>query len=185
MKSRKLLWLFLLLALPVLACRLGSTPAVEIPEETIQVSAEEAEALKEEVRAVASQIAETGQAELQITEVQLTSYVALQLQEQGFTELTEPQIYLRSGQILVAGRYQDGLTIFVVISPVLNNGSIELTLVTAQIGPAPAPDSLVERIQTELDERAAPALQNWLNANFYLETLTIADGMMTLGGTKP
>ena len=92
--------ILLLLAAVTLACNLGSrqTPAPPPP-----VSTEAVQNLEATLENAADKIRETGEVQLEIDEAQLTSLVAFKLQESGDDLISDPQVYLRDGQIQVFG----------------------------------------------------------------------------------
>ena len=106
------------LILAVLACTINiGGPA--FPDQRIPVSTQAMGELETALQAAEDAAAETGQLSLVITEPQITAYLASLLQDQSEPLFTDPQVYLRNGQIQIFGLAQQGYfqaTIEIVIT---------------------------------------------------------------------
>jgi hypothetical protein len=167
-----------------LACNLF--PRVpELPMETIPVTTEAVEDLKKEIQEAAEQAAQTGTISLVIKEAELTSLVAFELENQTNMPLTEPQVYLRDGQILVAGNVtQENASLPVSIAVGVSvdpQGVPVFTILAAQLGELPLPQPMVEQFSVELErafnENIRPRLGDTV-----IDGILIADGQMTITG---
>jgi hypothetical protein len=174
--------ILLLLAAVTLACNLGSraTPAPPPP-----VSTEAVENLEATLENAAESIRETGEVHLELDETQLTSLIAFELQESGEDMVSDPQVYLRDGQIQVFGNVErqniSGTARVALAVEIDEDGRPDLNVVSASLGPFPVPQQMVDRIETELNEAFSEQLDS-LAPNTHFESITIADGKMTITG---
>ncbi len=175
-------------ALVLLAAALACTISVggpDLPENPPPVSTEAVLELQEQVKLALEQAAITGQLTLTITESQLTSMLAFRLSEQEDPALTEPQVYLRDGQLQVYGRVRQGVFVanvgLVLNAAVDENGQPKIEVVSVDLGPLPAPEGLNRAIAALVTEAYAGSLGP-VATGIRLESITIADGLMTLSG---
>jgi hypothetical protein len=129
--------------------------------------------------------AQTGTVNLQITEAQLTSYLAFKLESQSQPLITDPQVLLRNGQMQVFGKAQSGMftanvsiTLTVSVDP---SGQPKIQITNQDFGPLPAPQGLNEAVSAMIGEAFTGSLGP-VATGFRLETISIADGMMTVTG---
>ncbi len=186
MKKKKIaLPLFLLtLILTSLACTVFvGGPAY--PETTIPYSPEAVQSLQQQIQEAMVTGAETGVVTLQINESQLTSYLILKLQQNGKPPFDEPQVLLRNGEIQVFGKIQRGMFTanmeIVLTATVDENGKQKIDITSADFGPFPAPEGLNNAISSLIDEAFTGTLGP-VATGFRLDTITIADGLMTVTG---
>src|SRR5512134_580676 len=146
--------LFLLsLVLTTLACTIfvGGPDYSSLPP--IPVSAEAAESIKEELRRAIEAGAQTGIITVNLTEPQITSYLAARLQTDPSLQqsdkkplITNPQVYLRDGQMQIYGKTQQGMleaNIGIIVSMGVDaNGEPQIDVVSADFGPFPAPEGI-------------------------------------------
>jgi hypothetical protein len=150
----------------------------------------------------------SGNFSLQLTEEQLTSTLAINLSQQNLVQPNEPiapgemaepsvpqeqtnplvsnpQVFLRDGQMQVYGTLQYGLlstTGRVILTVVPDaQGNLVLDLVAADFGSMPIPESLKTTISSALSLPLNSAFGP-ITSGFRVETITIADGLMTLKG---
>ncbi len=172
------------LVLAALACTIH-VGGPDIPEETIPVSTESVAGLEEQVKLAKDAAEQSGVLSLQITEAQLTSYLAFKLQEEPEPFLREPQVFLRDGQVQLYGRaYQGNFTANVALIMrvgVDEAGKPTLEIVSADFGPLPVPEGLRETATAALQEAYTGALGP-VATGLRLESISIADGIMTLNG---
>jgi len=92
---------------------------------------------------------ETGQLDIAFTEQQVTSYVAQEIAKQPDTPITEPQISLQNGQIILTGKFKVGILTTeasMVFEPYVLDGKLQVTFVSAKFGSVPIPDVLLKQI---------------------------------------
>lgn len=157
----------------------------------IPVSNEAAESLKEEIKRAFEAGATTGEVTINITETQITSVLALRLQsDQNLQQdskplITEPQVYLRDGQMQIFGKTQQGMfaaNIGIIVSVgVDENGKPKIEIVSADFGPLPAPDGLNAAISAMIDEAYTGSVGP-VATGLRVQTISIADGVMTITG---
>ena len=111
--------------------------------------------------------------------------MAQKLSEQEKPLITDPQVYLRDGQIQIYGKAVNGslqANVRIVLTATLDdNGKPVISVVSADFGPLPAPESINKTISKMVDEAFTGAIGP-AAIGFRLETISIADGMMTITG---
>jgi hypothetical protein len=187
MKTRKLYltFFFILLLLTSVACTIF-VGGPDYPEQTVPVSTDEVLSMQAQIEQAFLSGAESGIVTLQITESQLTSYMTQKLQGQSSPPFTEPQVLLRNGQMQMYGKINRGMfaanvliTMNVNIDPTTGLPKIEIA--SDDFGPFPAPEGLNTAISAVIDEAFTGSLGP-VAIGFRLESITIADGIMTLTG---
>ena len=172
------------LILGSLACSLF-VGGPDYPEGTIPVSIEAVESLKTQIEEAVLASAETGLITLQITEEQITSYIAFEMASQEEPAFQNPQVYLRDGQMQIYGTVVRGyLTANVLVALTVNvdeHGQPKIEIVTADFGPFPAPDGLKQSMTAIVTEAYTGSLGP-VATGFRLENITIQNGLMTLSG---
>jgi hypothetical protein len=185
--------LFLLsLVITSLACTIfvGGPDYSDLPP--IPVSAEAAESIKEELRRAFEAGAQTGIVTINITEPQITSYLAARLQTDPSLQqsdkkplITDPQVYLREGQMQIYGKTQQGIFAanirIIVTMGVDANGQPLIEITSADFGPFPAPEGLKDAITAMIREAYTGSLGP-VATGLRIETISIANGVMTITG---
>jgi hypothetical protein len=176
---------FSVLVLGMIACTINvGGPAY--PDQHIPVSTEAIGEFQTGMQTAVAAGAETGQVTLVITESQLTSYLALQTKSQSL--FTDPQVYLRNGEIQIYGTARQGdleATIAIVVTAgVDEQGQLKIVLTSADFGPLPVPAGLKDAITASIQEAYTGAIGP-AAIGIRLESITVADGTMTIiGRTK-
>lgn len=184
-KSRISILLTLLsLTLASLACTMF-VGGPDYPNTPIPVSTEAIGDLNQQVEAAITSAAESGTLSFSITESQLTSLVAAKLAAQSDQLITNPQVYLRDGTMQIYGKAVKGnfqANIRVVFTITLDaEGKPVINITSADFGPLPAPEGLNTAITAMVDE-AFTGMVGPAATGFRLESVTIADGVMTITG---
>ena len=173
------------LGLAVLACSpsfgLGApTP----PASPIPVSSEAAGQV-DGLWATAVAGANDGQVTLVVTEAQLTSYVALKLTNKADAPITDPQIFLRNGKLVLYGKIKANnitlpaaLTLSVVPTA---SGIVSVTIDNAEVGPLPLPSSLRETLADNINQLIAQNAGSG-DTGFKVAEIVIGDGKLTVTG---
>jgi hypothetical protein len=191
--KQKLPFVFFLIAL-VLAS-LACTVFVGGPDTSdltpIPISSEEAVKLQDQIKQAFEAGAESGIVTFTITEAQITSLLAQRLQSDPTLQsdskpiITEPQVYLRDGQVKIYGKTQQGMfaaNIGIVVNvSVDENGKPKIEIVSADFGPLPAPDTIKAAFAAMIDEAFTGAVGP-AAVGLRIESITIADGLMTITG---
>ena len=165
-KTSHLTIFFTVLLLASLACSVFAG-GPEYPAQTVPFSADEVQTM-------------------QITESQLTAYITQKMQEQTDPPFTEPLILLRDGQMQMYGKVESGMikaNILITMNVGIDetSGLPKIEIVSADFGPIPAPEGLNTAISAMIDEAFTGSLGP-VAIGFRLESITIADGIMTLTG---
>ena len=185
--------LFLLsLIITSLACTIfvGGPDYSNLPP--IPVSAEAAESIKAEIKRAFEAGLETGVVTINITEPQITSYLAARLQTDPSLQqsdkkplMTDPQVYLRDGQMQIYGKTQQGIftanIAIIVTMGVDANGQPLIEITSADFGPFPAPEGLKDAI-TAMVREAYTGSVGPVATGLRIETISIANGVMTITG---
>jgi hypothetical protein len=185
--------LFLLsLVVTSLACTIfvGGPDYSNLP--AIPVSAAAAESITEELRRAFEAGAQTGVITIYLNEPQITSYLAARLQTDPSLQqsdkkplITDPQVYLRDGQMQIYGKTQQGIfaaNIGIIVSMGVDaNGQPTIEIVSADFGPLPAPEGLKDAITAMVKEAYTGSLGP-VATGLRIETISIANGIMTITG---
>jgi hypothetical protein len=184
------LFLFILL-LASLACTIAVGGPDYSDRPPIPVSIEAAESIKEEIRRAFEEGLTTGEVTIRITETQITSLLAQRLQtDQNLQQdskplMTDPQVYLRDGQMQIFGKSQQGMftaNIGIIVAVSADeNGDPKIEIVCADFGPLPAPAGLNNAISALIDEAFTGALGP-VATGLRIHTITIVDGNMFIVG---
>lgn len=184
MEHKKIVTILLAALAITLACAIF-VGGPEIPEPLIPISAEAVTSLQEQIKAAVEAGALSGEVTLQINETQLSSYLAYKNVDDPKPMFTEPQVYLRDGQMRIYGKTQQGnftANIGIILAVGLDaEGRPELQLVSADFGPFPLPEGLNKAITAIIEEAYTGALGP-VATGFRIKSLTIADGVMTVVG---
>jgi len=185
--------LFLLsLVLTSLACVVfvGGPDYSNLPP--IPVSAEAAASIKDEIQRAVEAAADTGVMTVNLTEPQITSYLAARLQTDPSLQqsdkkplITDPQVYLRDGQMQIYGKTQQGLftaNIGVIVNMGVDaNGQPQIDVASADFGPFPAPKGLKDAITAMVKEAYTGSLGP-VATGLRIESISTANGIMTVTG---
>jgi hypothetical protein len=187
---------FLIYLLIVLGSMLACTVFVGGPDysdlDPIPVSTEAAQSLHDEIVKALESGVQTGVVTITISEPQITSYLALQMQNEPTLQtedqqpfFTEPQVYLRDGQMKIYGKTRQGM-FAANIGILLNVGVDELgkpkiEVASADFGPLPAPAGINEAISLVIEEAFTGSFGP-VATGLRIETIVIADGILTLTG---
>ena len=181
----------LTLILSSLACTIfvGGPDYSSLP--TIPVSTEITQSIQDEVARAFEEGMTSGTVTLNFTEAQLTSYIASRLQSDPTLQqdnkplITDPQVYLRDGQMQIYGKTQQGMfaaNIGIIVSVgVDENGQPKIDIVSADFCPLPAPEGLKEAISAMIREAYMGSIGP-VATGLRIETISIADGIMTISG---
>jgi hypothetical protein len=179
------------LILASLACTVNVGGPDYSDRPAIPVSSEAAESLREEIRRAFEAGALSGEVIINITEPQITSVLAQRLQtDQSLQQdekplITDPQVYLRDGQMQIFGKTQQGMFAanigIVVAVGVDENGRPKIEIVSADFGPLPAPAGINNAISAMIQEAYTGAVGP-VATGLRIQTISIADGIMTITG---
>ena len=155
---------------------------------TIAVSTEAVATLESKLDESINQAEQGQKVELSLTEEEITSLLAQKLQDQNEFVISNPQVLLRDGKITLTGDFQTGklnVPVKIVFEPQVNStGQAQLELISVSMGPFSAPDSMVTTIQDLADRFLTDYLQQAGEA-FFVESITVSDGILTIKGYRP
>ena len=185
--------IFLLtLILTSLACTVfvGGPDYSSLPP--IPVSAAAAQSIQDEVKRAFEAGAQTGVITINLTEPQVTSYLAARLQSDPSLQqsdkkpfITDPQVYLRDGQMQIYGKTQQGLftaNIGIIVQMGVDaNGQPQIQITSADFGPFPVPEGLKNAI-TAMVKEAYTGSFGPVATGLRIESIAIANGVMTITG---
>jgi hypothetical protein len=180
------------LVLTSLACTIfvGGPDYSSLPP--IPVSSEAAESIKEELRRAIEAGTQTGEITINITEPQITSYLAARMQSDPSLQqsdkkplITEPQVYLRDGQMQIYGKTQQGIfaaNIGIIVTVGVDaDGRPLIDITSADFGPFPAPAGLKNALTAMIEEAYTGSLGP-VATGFRIDTIFISGGIMTITG---
>jgi len=183
---------FLSLVLTSLACVVfvGGPDYSNLPP--IPVSADAAASIKDEIKRAVEAAANTGVITVNLTEPQITSYLATRLQTDPSLQqsdkkplITDPQVYLRDGQMQIYGKTQQGMftaNIGILVNMGVDaNGQPQIEVASADFGPFPAPEGLKDAITAMVKEAYTGSLGP-VATGLRIESIAIANGVMTVTG---
>lgn len=177
--------IFFILILASMACSVF-VGGPDYPTLTVPVSTSEAQSIQTQIADALITGAESGVITLNITESQLTSLIATKLQEQENPPFADPQVLLRDNQMQLYGKITRGsftanmlITTTVGIDP--TTGAPKVEIVAADFGPFAAPEGLNSTINAVVAEAFTGSLGP-VALGFRLESISIADGVMTMVG---
>ena len=174
----------LLLVMFSLACQMPISAAQQ-DQTPIPVTTEAAGQFEEQLATAAAELEQTGQVTVIFSESQLTSFFAQQLPTSGDVILTDPQVILREGKIEVTGKASVGsisTDAMVILQPYIDQGNIRFTIDEGKFGSIPMPDVTLNFLSETINQN----MDYFTTVNgrkFWLEAITIADGLTTLSGS--
>jgi hypothetical protein len=184
MKQNKVITIMLATLAITLACTIF-VGGPDYPQPPIPISAEAVTSLQEQIKAAVEAGTLNGEITLFINETQLTSYLAYKNIDNPNALFTDPQFYLRDNQMRIYGKTKQGnftANIGIVLAVGLDvEGRPELQLASADFGPFPLPEGLNKAITAIIEEAYTGALGP-VATGFRIQSITIADGVMTVIG---
>jgi hypothetical protein len=155
------------------------------PAAPLPVTTAAAQDLQAHVEQAVANGAQTGMITLQITESQLTSYLASRLESQADPLIINPQVLLRDGQMIVYGRVERGIftaniniTTHVMVD---EKGQPQIEITETDLGPLPAPKGFNDGVSALVSEAFTGSLGP-IATGFRLDGISIADGVMIVTG---
>lgn len=159
----------------------GPTP----PASPVPFSTESVGELKDAWKNAATSVPQGGEMTVTITEQQLTSLVALRLQEQENPPIQDPQVFLRDGKIQLYGTAKAGdiktTALIVIAVSVTPEGGVFFKAEKADFGPLPVPETLLDSVSTTLNEAFTGNVGS-AATGLKITNIAIADGQMSITG---
>ena len=126
-----------------------------------------------------------GNIQLIILESQLTSYVADRFADNENPLLSNPQVYLRNGEIQIYGQIERGFLIagarLIIQVDIDEDGNPAFEITSADFGPWPVPDGLLAGFSMTLDEAFTGKIGP-LATGIRIEDIAIQDGLLAITG---
>ena len=167
-----------------LACEIN-VGGPETPEAAIPVSTEAVFSLVDMWTAAIEGAVESGQVNLVVNESQLTSLLALRLENEADPLIQDPQVYLQGGKMQIYGKATRGnlaANVRIVLAVELTEDGVpDLILETADFGPWPVPEGMLIGLSAMLDEAFTGTLGP-AAIGVRLESVVIDNGLMALSG---
>jgi hypothetical protein len=155
------------------------------PDQHIPVSTESMGEFHDMIQTALASGTVSGEATYVITEQQMTSFFAAELQAQTQPLFTDPQVFFQQGQIQIYGTVQQGYfqaTVGIVVSAgVDSQGNLSIEITSADFGPLHLPAGLKEAITAAIQETYTGSIGP-AAVGFRLESITITNGTMVLVG---
>jgi hypothetical protein len=184
LQSRKLLLLLMLLIGPVLACGSGSEPEIGPPGGPIPVSQDSADRLKDNFYQALEEATADHEAQLRITNEEVTSLFTKELVETGRIPMSNPQIWFTSGRIFITGGIKPAGPLefdsLIVATAVVDDGQLVVNVQEAQMGMFGFPDAILDSITATVNETLATIL-----IDLDITRLEILEGEMFVLGRRP
>lgn len=186
MRTNKKMFLIVFIILTtMLACTIF-IGGPDYPNNRIPISTEAVGDLQTSIAHSLSEGENTGIVSLEVTEEQITSYLFMKLLLQPDPFLTDPQVYLRDGQIQVFGTAHQGYFqatgAIIMSAKVDNDGKMIIDIVSADFGSISLPAGLADLVASIVDEAFTGSLGP-VATGIRLTDISIVDGVMTIVGT--
>jgi hypothetical protein len=155
------------------------------PTVSVPVPTNDQQSLQSNVEKAISESTQTGIVSLQITENQLTSYLTSKIEAQTNPIISEPQVFLREGQIKIFGKAESGIftaNVSVIAQVMVDmDGQPEFNITQTDLGPLPTPQGVNKAISALVHEAFMGSLGP-IATGFRVESISISDGLMTIKG---
>ena len=181
----KTLFSMLILILSSMACSIF-IGGPDYPTQVVPVSTGEVQNMQTQVATALIAGAESGSVTLSVTESQITSMIAAKMEGKENPPFTDPQVLLRDNQLQLYGKIKRGsltanMLIIATVSVDQETDAPKVEIVSADFGPFPAPEGLNAAVNAVVAEAFTGSFGP-VALGFRLESITIADGVMTMTG---
>ena len=181
-----LLFFTLLIISASLACSLNPGDPGDIPSPPggqIPVSQAAADRLKENFQREMQEASTGDEFRLFVTDEEITSLVALTLQETSGVPLTEPQVWFTAGRIYVTGTFSPlwpfNFRSLIVATAVVDGGRITMQVERAQMGPFPFPERVLASTSQTMNETLTQ-----MQMDLEVTNLQILERELQVAGTR-
>ena len=152
-RRRLALSLSLLVAFTIIACTAAGSPT--LPGGPVEVSSEAAQRVEAKL-VEALTLNPNEQFILRFTDEEVTSYLALKLEETTEPPITDPQIRFTKGKMYVAGKLTNiGLMqvrAMIVAAPRVVDDQLVMDIESVYLGPIPVPNALLDSLSQTVDK---------------------------------
>lgn len=187
MKNRiQITILILVLIVSTIACQIsagGPTP----PDVVNTTPQEPPKSFDEFVESSGSVDDTTGIVTITLSQEQLTAYIRDYLQKQPDTPISNPQVVLTDNKIEIYGTVEEGLfnanILITLATRIDETGNLDIEIESADFGPIPAPESVLNTISSLIDEALTGTIAP-STTGIKIESISIIEGSMTVSGSK-
>jgi hypothetical protein len=166
-----------------MACSLGGGDIPTPPGGRIPVSAEAAERLRQNFARGLQEASTGGEFRLFVSNEEITSLVALTLQESGEMPLRDPQIWFTAGRVYMTGSFSPFWPLrfdsVIVIAALVQNGQIVVQIERAQMGPFPFPQRVLDTSSRSINETLRQ-----MQSDLEVTHLEILEGELQIAGVR-
>ena len=152
----------------------------------VPVSSEAVEQLVDNIEDAVATASAGGTVTLVMTEEQLSSLAAFEMQKSSNAEIQNLQIRLRDGLVKITGQVNEsGLSLRAAIDVKITldaQGKPHSEVVSAKVGPFSIPETMLNELTSELDHYLLDQINSY-GKQLVVEQITIADGRLTMVGT--
>jgi len=145
--------LSLLVALTIVACTVAGSAT--LPGGPVQVSPEAAQRVEAKL-VEALTLNPNDQFILRFTDEEVTSYLALKLEETAEPPITDPQVRLTKGKIYIAGKLTNigpvQVKAMIVAAPRIMDDQLVIDVENVYLGPIPIPNTLLDSLSQTIDQ---------------------------------
>ncbi len=153
--------LSLLVALTILACT--AADSATLPGGPVGISPEAAQRVEAKL-VEALTLNPNDQFILRFTDEEVTSYLALKLEETTEPPITNPQIRFTKGKMYVAGELTNispiQLRAMIIAIPRLTDDQLAIDIESVYLGPIPIPNTLLDSLSQTIDQALEEAQVN-------------------------
>lgn len=172
--------LSLLVALTIIACT--AADSATLPGGPVQISSEAAQRVEAKL-VEALTLNPNHHFILRFTDEEVTSYLALKLEETTEPPITDPQIRFTKGKIYVAGKLGNlGLVQvrgMIVATPHIIDDQMVIDIESAYLGPVTAPNTLLDSLSQTIDEAFEEA-----QINLKITQVEVFESEIVIAGEK-
>lgn len=167
-----------------LACAPGNPGDIPSPPGgQTPVSPEAADRLKENFNREMQEASTGEEFRLFITDEEITSLVALTLQDTSSVPLSDPQVWFTAGRVHITGTFSPvwpfKFRSLIVATAVVRDGQVEVEVEEAQMGPLPFPHQALESASESINETLVE-----MQLDLEVTALEILEGELQLAGTR-
>jgi len=145
--------LSLLVALTIVACTTAGSAT--LPGGPVEVSPEAAQRVEAKL-VKALTLDPSAQFILRFTDEEVTSYLAIKLEETTETPITDPQVRFTKGKIYIAGKLTNvgpvQVRAMIVAAPHVTDDQLVIDIESVYLGPISAPNALLDSLSQTIDE---------------------------------
>jgi len=179
-----ILIVFIILLFINSACRFSVLANTSTPEPS-PVSTDVVQGLQKNFEQALKDAQTSGQIFLVITESQLSSIIAYQVQSLEESKISDVQISLRNDRIyMYFNLHQSGMTApgeIIVSVKIDTAGKVKAEIESAKIGPLPLPAELKSMISAEIDSTLSDQIHT-NQGDIFIDSLVIENGQISISG---